>query len=213
MVANIRTAAPVKPTDQPRPRKILCPEGKLFDFDSSKEHFLFDLSKQTPSLIEDKQGNTDTDILVPLAPCVYRMTDYTIAKKEPILLRKCILKLNVLRCLQRECSTINNLLWHRLNPSAGVGGAMEEDELGKVRFMELLSNCGVFQKVSELIVKQAGKASELVTNKSNSSDETKNPYRIPQIHMDGLEAFLKEFERKTSLPSSKPDTKSKNSRR
>jgi len=173
----------------------LCPEGKLFDFDSSNDAFLFDLTKQSPCLTADGCGNGDTDILVPLAPCVYRMTDYTIAKGEPVLLRKCVLKLNVLRCLERECGTINNLLRHRLS-AEGVGGTIEEDELGKVRFMELLSNCGVFQKVSELILKQVGRASELITNKnkSNDDDNDKNPYRIPQIRVDGLNLFLQQLE-------------------
>lgn len=137
------------------------PEGKLFHFEAEKEQFLFDLTKQEPMLTNDTNGNADVDILVPLAPCVYRMTDYTIAKKQPVEMRRCIIKLGVLRCLQRECKTINNLLWSRLSPSNDnafgaidleadsqdkviklIGGTIEEDELGKVRFMELLSNCG-----------------------------------------------------------------------
>ena len=110
-------------------------------------------------LTADSNGNESVDILVPLAPCVYRMTDYTIAKKQPVEMRRCIIKLGVLRCLQRECKTINNLLWSRLSPSSDaidleadsedkvvklIGGTIEEDELGKVRFMELLSNCGKY---------------------------------------------------------------------
>lgn len=164
-------AAP-QPKKQEEEAAVKIPDGKLFHFIPEKEEFLFDLNKQEPILTEDKFGNADVDILVPLAPCIYRMTDYTIAKKQPIELRRCILKLGVLRCLQRECKNINNLLWSRLGPAeeldfasldldgdggdddggngnnsndkTGAGGSIEEDELGKARFMELLSNCGEF---------------------------------------------------------------------
>lgn len=147
---------PKKPEAPPTPT---IPEGKLFHYDAEKEEFLFDLTKQEPMLTADSNGNENVDILVPLAPCVYRMTDYTIAKKQPVEMRRCIIKLGVLRCLQRECKTINNLLWSRLSPSSDaidleadsedqvvklIGGTIEEDELGKVRFMELLSNCGKY---------------------------------------------------------------------
>ncbi|KAL3930045.1 MAG: hypothetical protein SGBAC_011944 [Bacillariaceae sp.] len=191
----------------------LIPEGKLFHFEAEKEQFLFDLTKQEPILTDDANGNADVDILVPLAPCVYRMTDYTIAKKQPVEMRRCIIKLGVLRCLQRECKTINNLLWSRLSPSSDnafgaidleadsedkviklIGGTIEEDELGKVRFMELLSNCGVFQKVSELILKRAGAAHERITNNDTTADES-NPFEIPQIRVDGLDDFLSELEK------------------
>lgn len=146
--------APAKKEAEPAAQ---IPDGKLFHFEPEKESFLFDLSKQTPLLTTDKFGNADVDILVPLAPCVYRMTDYTIAKKQPIEIRRCVMKLGVLRCLQRECKNINNLLWSRLSPNDALldldiedvgavenqgGGTIEEDELGKARFMELLSNCG-----------------------------------------------------------------------
>lgn len=155
--AKAATSAPLPKKEEPAAQ---IPEGKLFHCESEKEHFLFDLSKQEPLLAADIFGNADVDILVPLAPCVYRMTDYTIAKKQPIEIRRCILKLGVLRCLQRECKTLNNLLWSRLGPTSDkpslvdldsddegvggkqIGGSIEEDELGKIRFMELLSNCG-----------------------------------------------------------------------
>lgn len=159
-----RAAATKAAASAPPPKKeepaVHIPAGKLFHYESGKEHFLFDLSKQEPLLTADKFGNAEVDILVPLAPCVYRMTDYTIAKKQPIEVRRCILKLGVLRCLQRECNTINKLLWSRLGPvdafpgivdldgddegvgGRQIGGSIEEDELGKIRFMELLSNCG-----------------------------------------------------------------------
>jgi len=155
-----KRGSPPPPKKKEAPPTPTIPEGKLFHFDAEKEHFLFDLTKQQPMLTADSNGNENVDILVPLAPCVYRMTDYTIAKKQPIEMRRCIIKLGVLRCLQRECKTINNLLWSRLSPSSDafgaidleadsedkviklIGGTIEEDELGKVRFMELLSNCG-----------------------------------------------------------------------
>jgi len=173
----------------------------------------------TPSLATDAYGNAETDIVVPLAACVYRMTDYTYAKKEPVSVTRCVLKLGVLRCLARECRNLNNLLWHRLDPAAPYFGSMEEDELGKTRFMELLSNCGVYQKVSEIILTRAGKVT--AENKAGQNkrhrqqqleqpygdsddDETvvlndkpinKNPCRIPQVRVDGLEEFLAEIEK------------------
>eukprot|EP00980_Cylindrotheca_fusiformis_P021708 scaffold8535_cov132-Cylindrotheca_fusiformis.AAC.16 len=197
-----------KPAAVPAPTKkaepvAQIPEGKLFHYDSEKEYFLFDLSKQEPLLVSDKFGNENVDVLVPLAPCVYRMTDYTIAKKQPIELRRCILKLGVLRCLQRECKTINNLLWSRLGPADAlpgvdldsdkevdrkqIGGSIEEDELGKVRFMELLSNC-------ELILKRSGVAHERVANNTKTADNN-NPYYIPQVRVEGLDEFLEELEK------------------
>ena len=170
----------------------MIPDGKLFHFDASSETFLFDLRHEhtSPRLLPDSH-----DIGVPLAPCVYRMTDYTLAKKEPVALKRCLLKLGVLRCLQRECANLNRLLWHRFAPPVSSSpptqppappnlavageengdkkkkksaeepqqappGSLEEEELGKIRFMELLSNCGVFQKVSELILLKTGQASD-----------------------------------------------------
>ena len=42
------------------------------------------------SFIEDQDSNASTDILIPSAPCIYRLADYTYAKKELIELRRCI---------------------------------------------------------------------------------------------------------------------------
>jgi len=53
---------------------------------------------------------------------------------------------------------------------------------------------GVFQKVSELILKRAGKAHERVTNNDTIGDES-NPFEIPQIRVDGLDDFLAELEK------------------
>ena len=183
--------------------------GKLFMYNinnKSKEEFHFDLSSPnaiSARLIDDAHGNAHTDINVPLAPCVYRMTDYTYKKQEPILLSRCVNKLGVLRCLARECTQLNTLLWNRIS----VGGSMEESELGKARFMELLSNCGVYQEISELILKRCNDASDNVNvakkkNESNNKDgggskdyeNGNNPFRIPQIHVEGLGRFLQTIE-------------------
>mmetsp|Transcript_29171 Transcript_29171/g.67914 ORF Transcript_29171/g.67914 Transcript_29171/m.67914 type:complete len:812 (-) Transcript_29171:845-3280(-) len=174
----------------------VCPEGKLFHYDESLDAFLFDFSKDSPRLTADVNGQADTDILVPLPNCIYRLSDYTLAKKEPILLKRCLLKLNVLRCLAREQQNLNNLLWHRFSPSAGQNRTLEEDELGKARFMELISNCGVFQKVSELILQRAGKVADRIAENSTVSGDgsNNNPYRIPQVKVEGLEDFLQKIE-------------------
>jgi len=229
--------------------KPTCPIGKLFHYDESLDAFLFDHSNNyatttAPRLTQDGTGNPDTNILVPLAPCVYRMCDYTLAKKEPILLKRCILKLGVLRCLQRECENLNNLLWHRLSPEEDAvtnnnnnnnsssssskeqeenqhghknhktSHAIEEDELGKARFMELLSNCGVYQKVLELLLTRAGQVAAALEAKPSSSSaaaaavsaaslttagarEDNNPFLIPQVVVEGLDDFLAEIEKRT----------------
>ena len=190
----------------------ILPEGALFQFDDSLQAFWLDLETQpSPMLTPDVYGNDETDIRVPLAPCVYRMTDYTLAKKEPILLERVLLKLNVLRCLSRECDTLNHLLHHRIHPATtnGSSSSIEDDELGKVRFMELLSNCGIYQKVAELVLQRAQQAADAVaahcrvdpagTNNTSHSNNNKNPFRIPRVRVDGLDEFLKQVE--TLCPS------------
>jgi len=169
--------------------------GEHFRHVPLSEGFAFDPSPRSPRLETDSWGN-ECRVSIPLAPCAYRMTDYTMAKREIVSTRRCILKLNVLRCLRRECETMNELLRHRLSSEEedGLGGSMEEEELGKVRFMELLSNCGVFQKVSELILKACGRASELVGKKTRVG-KGENGYLIPQIEVEGLDLFLGEIER------------------
>lgn len=102
-----KKAAP-KPTKKESPK---CPPGKLFQFDADLHAFLFDHSKETPCLVKDQHGNEATDIFIPLAPCMYRLTDYTFAQKEPVELDRCIIKLGVLRCLARELKNLNGLLW------------------------------------------------------------------------------------------------------
>ncbi|KAL7535480.1 hypothetical protein ACHAXR_006515 [Thalassiosira sp. AJA248-18] len=200
------------------------PPGKLFIYNQETESFQFDTTTNPAAsaarLAPDMHGNPNVDIIVPLAPCVYRMTDYTYSKREPILLSRCVNKLGVLRCLLRECGELNALLWSRLSPrtttggggGGGIGGTMEESELGKARFMELLSNCGVYQEISDLIVQRCNDASDRVakggghvsdgngdgdekTNNSIQSNNNKNnPYCIPQIRVDGLASFLQTIE-------------------
>jgi DNA replication protein DnaC len=192
----------------------------IFEYDADLKAFLFfnendSLKDFVPKLVEDVHGNADTDISIPLAPCAYRMADYTFARKEPVALEKCLIKLGVLRCLQRECQTFNQLLWHRLSP-AGAGdalsmpclddintklcpvGTLEEDELGKVRFMELLSNCGIYQLVSELILQRVGKVADVATQNSGpNSHGNYNPWLIPQVRVEGLDEYLDKIEELT----------------
>jgi hypothetical protein len=203
-------------------------QSQSFVYDETIQSFLFavhhgDTNKMNndnkkdylsePSLIPDMYQNDNTNIVIPLAPCIYRMTDYTYSKKEPITLHRCILKLGVLRCFQRECHTINTLLWNRYHTLTSTI-PMEEDEIGKIRFMELLSNCGIYQKVSELLVKQIIVAIDYIKkqqladdnsndnnkddNKSNEKEKkqifnNRNPYRVPQIQVDGLNEFLQQL--------------------
>jgi len=206
----------------------LIPKGKLFQFDESLDAFVLDVSQTTPRLV--MEDHTTVIVVVPLAPCVYRMTDYMLQRKsEPLARHRCLLKLGVLRCLERECAALNDLLAQRLNaggpytttddtthdtneknnknlpslpalekstnnknegtttrPAAGI---LEEEELGKTRFMELLSNCGVFQKVSELIL-QAFAAAAAAADPSSSNS-------IPHVRVDGLAEFLQELEART----------------
>jgi len=201
---------PPKLPPPPAPKKKVVPlkvgEGP-FSFDASLNAFLFfgegDGGNAIPSpvLVDDAHGNLATDILIPLAPCIYRLADYTMAKREPITLERCVLKLGVLRCLARECRTMNTLLWERLSNDGGSGrnGSIEEDELGKMRFMELLSNCGIFQKVSEMVLQRAGKVADrkllAAEAPSSAQNDNGNPLGIPQVRVDGLDDFLKEIER------------------
>lgn len=200
---------PTAPLAKPvKPALPTCPPGKLFQYEESLDAFVFDLTLDTPRFVPDRHGNPDTDILVPLAPCAYRLADYTLAKKEPVQVQRCLIKLGVFRCLQRECAALNHLLWHRLSPRVpgipnlhdseeaavvGSSGTMEEDELGKARFMELLSNCGVYQKVSEMILQRVGRVSDAVRLDTQDGKEG-NVYRIPQLRVDGLDEFLQMLE-------------------
>jgi hypothetical protein len=227
---------------------VEIPKGRLYAYDAAQEAFVFSFSETDTTVRLDLNdsvhnrppdnvgggyggyggsGSSDLMIVVPLAPCVYRMTDYTYAKRQAVSLHRIVLKLGVLRCLARECHRLNELLWQRFHPillsndgsygSNGSGsrslpemtplwkedenekkktdiptsatattaqphrspyyyyyyvGTLEEEELGKARFMELLSNCGVYQKVSELILQRGAQVADAVVKKDKHSDPT-----------------------------------------
>ena len=155
--------------------------GKLYAFNDETNAFVFDFTSRdatTPRLA----GAKGAEIVVPLAPCVYRMTDYTFSKKEPISLSRIVNKLGVLRCLERECGQLNRLIASRVE----AGRSLEEEELGKSRFMELISNCGIFQKVSELILPRCNAKS--YDGKADSSN------CVPRVRVEGLSEFLERVE-------------------
>ena len=174
---NVPTAKGEETNETSKAPKKLFKSNKEepFEYNSDLQAFLFLTEQDTPSQLVPLILEDDAVVVIPLAPCVYRMTDYTLAKQEPILLQRCILKLNVLRCLLRETGTLNTLLQHRFEQKDTI----EEDELGKVRFMELLSNAGVYQKVSELVLQRSAQLKPV------------------QVRVDGLEAFLKDIETRT----------------
>lgn len=171
------------------------PSDKLFIYNETNESLQFNLTPHhTEPKLLTKTTNNEIIIIVPLAPCVYRMTDYTYTKKEPIRLSRCVNKLNVLRCLLRECDQLNLLLEGRLSS----GGTIEEDELGKTRFMELLSNCGVYQKISELIVQRCNAVSDVVAQRNTTgavvAGNEDTVLSIPKVTVEGLANFLQTIE-------------------
>ena len=183
----------------------------LFEYNASLESFLFFSEGEThnsdrmlPKLVPvSSSASTDQHqqhrIDIPLAPCAYRLCDYTFAKKQPVSLQKCVQKLGVLRCLLREQAVINQwlqsvILQHK---------KLEDDELGKVRFMELLSNCGVYQSVSQLILQQVGKATDLSSNSSTATKQDtkgsndcddRSPSMTLQVTIPGLQDFLTQID-------------------
>ncbi|KAL7542307.1 hypothetical protein ACHAWF_007148, partial [Thalassiosira exigua] len=210
------SSEPLRPNDPPPPPLPRCPrpadeatapdsadaadatDGRPFAYDPSLASFTFDLSPPSlaPRRSSDAFGNDDVDVVVPLAPCAYRMTDHTLAKKEPLSLSRCVDKLGVLRCLAKERDNLNDLLRARLGDEGGGGGTMEESELGKCRFLELISNCGVCQEVSEMILKRCHEASDGASGVDAGSGEGAggNPRRIPTVRVDGLDDFLSAIE-------------------
>ena len=150
---------------------------KAFLFVSQEESPMKDFD---PFLREEDSTASSTTIVVPLAPCAYRMADYTFAKQEPVLLHRILLKLGVLRSLQRELKILNDFLQNRIQRK----DALEDTELQKTRFMELVSNCGVAQALSSLLLKETAKASV-----SGST--------APQVIVEGLDDFLQEVEKQT----------------
>lgn len=193
--AAVPAAAPADSTE-------IIPSDQLFMYNPSNESFQFNLTSNftEPKLLREEESNNTVIVVVPLAPCVYRMTDYTYTKKEPILLSRCINKLNVLRCLQRECDQLNLLLENRLSPSSSSSsssinnnnnnvGTVEEDELSKTRFMELLSNCGVYQKISELMLQCCNDTKQMIMEEGAGKK-----IHVPQVRVDGLLEFLQKIE-------------------
>jgi hypothetical protein len=179
----------------------MIPSDQLFMYNPSNESFQLNLTSNftEPKLLRE-EGSNNTIIVVPLAPCVYRMTDYTYTKKEPISLSRCINKLNVLRCLQRECDQLNLLLENRLsiNNNNNNFGTIEEDELSKTRFMELLSNCGVYQKISELILQCCNDTEQKMIMEEGGGGggggSVGKKIHVPQVKVDGLLEFLQKIE-------------------
>ena len=185
-VATKKAEEGVPPSSIDNKNMNIVPDGKLFIYNSPNESFQFDLT--SPNAVQPHvSSSTDESsiIVVPLAPCVYRMTDYTYSKKEPILLSRCVNKLGVLRCLANECKVLNKLLEARLDG----GGTIEESELGKVRFMELLSNCGVYQKISELIIGRCNAVSDRVAKEGGEMG-----CKGVQVVVEGLSDFLQTIE-------------------
>lgn len=203
--------SPVKPTRKTTDLKAPTKTGDgPFSYDAFLKSFLFFGTGDTPTtlgvpkMVDGNGGGggdagTNCDVvLVPLAPCAYRLTDHTFTKREPITVKRCVLKLGVLRCLQRERDNLNSLLQHR-----NYHETLEEDELGKNRFMELLSSCGVYQKVSELLLKRAGQVLDALAatkkgdgdNDGSKKDDKEPTVRIPQVQVDGLDDFLAAIER------------------
>lgn len=165
----------------------VCPPGKIFHYDEDLEAFLFDFDQQPQQPIFVKEDDGGDILRVPLAPCIYRLSDYTFAKKEPILLQKCLIKLGVLRCFQRECKALNQRLQVQKCQS---GFVLEEEELGKARFMELLSNCGVYREVVDMLLQRMGKAFSAATHPLNGNTSQE----IPHIQVHGLDEFLQSLE-------------------
>ncbi len=125
-------------------------------------------------------------IEVPLAPLVYRACDFTFEKavrnQTKVKANHCVRKLGILRALQRERGAFNALLESRLEAS----DPMEEEELGKTRFLELLSNGGVARKVVEILLTEIAKAID---------DNKKNTIQVTiEVAIDGLDDFLGKIE-------------------
>jgi hypothetical protein len=108
------------------------------------------------------------------------MADYTFAKQEPVLLHRILLKLGVVRSLQRELKILNDFLQSRIQRK----DVLEDTELQKTRFMELVSNCGIAQALSSLLLKETAKASAAGSP-------------APRVIVEGLDDFLQEVEKQT----------------
>ena len=141
-------------------------------------------------------GTTTTTIEVPLAPLVYRACDHTFEKavrnKTAVAADECVRKLGILRALQRERGVFNDLLADRLAAS----NPLEEEELGKTRFLELLSNGGVARTVVELLLTEMARALDHPKPSSGSDDHNNDEDdRSPlAVSIAGLDDLLEAIE-------------------
>lgn len=138
--------------------------------------------------VSAKTDGTETTVFldVPLAPLIYRICDHTFEKairnKAVVTANHCVRKMGILRALQRERDSFNALLESRLEASY----PMEEEELGKTRFLEILSNGGVARKVVEMLLKEIAKAID--DNKKG------NGTTMITVAVDRLDDFLDQVE-------------------
>ena len=194
-----------KPTDTNKPKKkssfrkepFEYHEGNTDNDDGEKDHGFFLLVSEgessddfVPRVGTTSDNSTTTVLLeVPLAPLVYRACDFTFEKavrsQTPVAANHCVRKLGILRALQREREAFNALLESRLEAL----DPMEEEELGKTRFLELLSNGGVARKVVEILLKEIAKAIDDNKKATDGSNTT-----TIQVAIDGLDDFLAKIE-------------------
>jgi len=158
---------------------LLVSEGE------SSDDFLPRVNAETKT--DNGIDSTNVLIEVPLAPLIYRACDFTFEKavrnKIPVNVNHCVRKLGILRALQRERIAFNALLESRLEAS----DPMEEEELNKTRFLELLSNGGVARKVVEILLKEIAKAID--DNKKADGSKT-----TAKVAIDGLDDCLEAIE-------------------
>ena len=198
----------IKKIDEDKPKKKSSFEEEPFEYhgangaedDNDRGFFLFvsdgessdDFVPRVDVETEKAEGsdsaNRSVFIEVPLAPLVYRACDFTFEKavrnKNAVTTNNCVRKMGILRALQRERDAFNDLLESRLE----AADPMEEEELGKTRFLELLSNGGVARKVVEILLKEIAKA---IDDNKKSTDGSST---IVKVAIDGLDEFLAAIE-------------------
>jgi len=175
---------------------LLVSDGETSeDFETHKESF--STSSMTSERDADGEivpstpsSHTETLVEVPLAPLVYRACDYTFEKavrnQTPVKVDECVRKLGILRALQRERDSFNALLESRL----ARANPLEEEELGKTRFIELLSNGGVARKVVEMLLK------EMTGTLDDMDRYSKNNHTsVLAVRINGLDELLATIEK------------------
>jgi len=154
----------------------------------SSEAFVPRVDMETDNAEGNNPSNRTVFIDVPLAPLVYRACDFTFEKavrnKTAVTANNCVRKMGILRALQRERDGFNDLLESRIE----AADPMEEEELGKTRLLELLSNGGVARKVVEILLKEVAKA---IDDNKKSTDGSST---IVKVAIDGLDEFLSAIE-------------------